>query len=79
MFLMRIYILWEGVMIIKDFVCCPLCGDEVPAEEVGRFSMCLDCFADGIACNVDDNVLFDFLREYGREFRMFISDNYDYC
>ena len=40
--------------------------------------MCLDCFADNISGNVTDSILFDFLREYGREFREFIFDNYEY-
>ncbi|MGN0637718.1 MAG: hypothetical protein ACI4J0_05060 [Huintestinicola sp.] len=57
---------------------CPVCGDEVPAEEVERFEMCLDCFADNISGNVTDSILFDFLREYGREFRDFIFNNYEY-
>ena len=57
---------------------CPVCGDEVPSEEVERFEMCIDCFADNISGNVNDSILFDFLREYGREFRDFIFDNYEY-
>lgn len=57
---------------------CPVCGDEVRSEEVERFDMCLDCFADSIAGNTAESILFDFLREYGREFRDFINDNYEY-
>lgn len=40
--------------------------------------MCLDCFADSIEQNANESILFDFLREYGREFRQFIEDNYEY-
>lgn len=57
---------------------CPVCGDEVSSSEVERFEMCLDCFADNISGNVTESILFDFLREYGREFRDFIFDNYEY-
>ena len=55
-----------------------MCGDEVNSAEVERFEMCLDCFADNIAGNVTESILFDFLREYGREFREFIFDNFEY-
>lgn len=65
-------------MIIREKCVCPVCGDEVLSEEVGRFDMCLDCFADSIASEVTESVLFDFLREYGREFREFIRANYEY-
>ena len=58
-------------------VCCPVCGEEICCEERDRFGMCLDCYADSIAQNVNENILFEFLREYGREFRMFIEDNFE--
>lgn len=57
---------------------CPVCGDEVASDEVERFEMCLDCFADELSGNVTDSIVFDFLREYGREFRDFIFNNYEY-
>lgn len=65
-------------MVRREKCFCPVCGDEVSSEEVERFDMCLDCFADSIAGNVTESILFDFLREYGREFRDFIRDNYEY-
>lgn len=65
-------------MIRRENCFCPVCGDEVDSREVERFDMCLDCFADSIACNVTESVLFGFLREYGREFRDYIDNNYDY-
>ena len=46
-------------MIIREKCVCPVCGDEVLSEEVGRFDMCLDCFADSIASEVTESVLFD--------------------
>lgn len=58
--------------------CCPMCGENILNEEFDRFGMCLDCFADGISQNVSESILYDFLRDYGREFRQFIEDNYDY-
>ena len=71
--------LQEGVISLsRQFSCCPICGDEVLHEECERFGMCLDCFADSIEQNANESILFDFLREYGREFRQFIEDNYEY-
>lgn len=65
-------------MIRREKCVCPVCGDEVMSEEIERFDMCLDCFADSISSEVTESVLFDFLREYGREFREFIRENYEY-
>lgn len=65
-------------MIRREKCVCSVCGDEVMSEEIERFDMCLDCFADSISSEVTESVLFDFLREYGREFREFIRENYEY-
>ncbi|MBQ7783666.1 MAG: hypothetical protein IJ368_06820 [Oscillospiraceae bacterium] len=62
---------------MKSFLsCCPICGDETETEETDRFGCCLDCFADDICSNVCDSILFDFLRDHGREFREYIDANY---
>ncbi|MCI7768417.1 MAG: hypothetical protein MSJ26_10640 [Oscillospiraceae bacterium] len=65
-------------MLRRELCSCPVCGDEVCSHEVQRFDMCLDCFADSIASNAAESILYDFLREYGREFREFIDNNYEY-
>lgn len=56
---------------------CPVCGDEAEAREIIRFGSCLDCFADEITQRADDEILFEFLRDHGREFREFIDDRYE--
>lgn len=56
---------------------CPLCGDETETDDIERFGMCVDCFADSLRENVCDSVLYDFLKEYQRELKDFIYDNYE--
>lgn len=70
-------VLIRGDKMSREYVECPICGDEVHTDETARFQMCLDCFADSIIQNVTETILYDFLREYGREFRDYICDNYE--
>ena len=57
---------------------CPMCGDVLLYSDYSRFGMCLDCYADSIASNVTESILYDFLRDYGLEFREYIDSAYDY-
>lgn len=58
---------------------CPMCGDNLLYSDYSRFGMCLDCYADSITSNVNESILYDFLRDYGLEFREYIDGAYDCC
>lgn len=65
------------IKMVNEHAYCPVCGEDMPIEDI-RYQMCLDCFADTIMQDVTEDILYDFLRDYGREFRMYIADNYAY-
>ncbi|MBP1546130.1 MAG: hypothetical protein J6A37_05980 [Oscillospiraceae bacterium] len=63
---------------LSEKECCPVCGENADREEIARFDMCLDCFADSLVCGISESILYDFLKEYGRELKDYIDSNYDY-
>ena len=55
---------------------CPVCEESTEREECERFGMCLDCFIEELVENVRDNIIRDFLAEYGHLLREYIWENY---
>lgn len=74
----QICIMKYGGFMYRDSKRCPMCDEETSNEEILRFGMCLDCFAETIIQNICESILYDFLREYRNDFKDYVYDNYGF-
>lgn len=55
---------------------CPVCDEGMSEDEYIRFGKCTECQVDELIDEVGYGIVYDFLREFREDFKVFVAENY---